>query len=153
MATALGDFTAGQILNAADLNAIGAYTSYTPTWTNLSVGAGTNTGHYVQIGEFVHWTAEAVLGSGFSVTGIVNIDFPVPAADYYQAATGGQVWLEDANGTDYYGALSRLNSTTSRVAVYNAASTYLTFTFMNTTVPFSWASGDRCVINGVYRAA
>jgi hypothetical protein len=34
MAT-LGTFTAGQVLTAAELNAIGTWTTYTPTFTNM----------------------------------------------------------------------------------------------------------------------
>jgi hypothetical protein len=42
MATQLGDFTAGQILEAADLNDIAVWTDYTPAFASgVTVGNGT----------------------------------------------------------------------------------------------------------------
>jgi len=53
--TALGDFSAGDVLTAADLNAIGIWTSYNATVSQggSSVSLSTNAGYYIQINELV----------------------------------------------------------------------------------------------------
>ena len=151
--TTLGNFSPGDVLTAADLNAIGAYTSFTPTWNNVTVGNGTSSGYYVQINELVHWSCELLFGSTTSITGNVSIDYPVTPVDLYQAAAGAQCVFEDANGTDYYGALFRSSFSTALVRVFNASATYVSPTAVTSTVPFTWASTDRLIVNGVYRAA
>jgi hypothetical protein len=152
MAT-LGNFVSGQVLTAAELNAIGTYTSFTPTWGNVTVGNGTSTGYYCQINKLIHWSCELLFGSTTSITGNVQIDYPVTPDDFYQAASGAQCVFEDANGTDYYGALFRSSATTSTVRVFNSSGTYVSPTNVTSTVPFTWASTDRLIVNGVYRAA
>lgn len=151
MAT-LGNFVSGQVLTAAELNAIGTYTSFTPTWGNVTVGDGTSSGYYCQINEFVHWSCELVFGSTTSITGNVSIDYPVtPTYGLYRSAAGAQCVLEDSTGTDYYGGLFRVNNTQATVRVFNSSATYVTPTAVTSTVPFTWATNDRITINGVYR--
>ena len=151
MAT-LGSFASGQVLTAAELNAIGTWQDYTPTFTGISVGNGTLTASYCQINKFVAWQVELVVGSTTTI-GSTRVTYPVEAAQTWLAGNGGQVTCEDANGTDYWGSLFRFSSTEATVYVGNASSTYLTFSSLSSTIPFTWASGDRLVIQDFYEAA
>jgi hypothetical protein len=54
MATQLGDFTAGQVLTAADLNDIAVWTDYTPTFAaGVTVGNGTWVAGYAIVNEIL----------------------------------------------------------------------------------------------------
>jgi len=66
--TALGDFSSGDVLTAADLNGIATWTSFTPTWTNLTVGNGTyDWSLYSQVNDIVFFSIRFTLGSTSSV--------------------------------------------------------------------------------------
>ena len=60
------------------INAIGVWQPFTPTWTNVIVGAGgISAGRFVQIGQTVHVAAQLVLGTGGNVTGPLNLTPPL----------------------------------------------------------------------------
>src|SRR6185369_9654216 len=65
-----------------------AWGSWTPSWTNLSVGNGTVVAKYVQIGKTVFARLSLVLGSTSTVTGPVIFSLPVTSVTYDGAATG-----------------------------------------------------------------
>ena len=151
MAT-LGSFASGQVLTAAELNAIGTWQDYTPSFSGISVGDGTLTGRYCQINKFVAWQVELVFGSTTTVSA-TRVTYPVEAADAFLAGNGGQVTCEDNTGIDYFGSLFRFSTTEANVYVGKADSTYLTFSSLSSSVPFTWASGDRLIIQDFYEAA
>ena len=153
MAT-LGTFVSGQVLTAAELNDIGTWTTYTPVWTGVTVGNGTVTARYCQINKLVFWQVELVVGSTTSVgTSNVRITYPVPAAQIHLSGNGGQVTHEDVDGVDYIGTLIRLSGAGCYVYVVGASSTYASVGPISPTVPFTWAAGDRIVIQDFYEAA
>jgi hypothetical protein len=69
----------GQITNSSEV-----WTSWTPTWTNLSIGNGTlNYAKGIQIGKTFHFRVKLTLGSTSSVSGIITLSLPVTLnADY-----------------------------------------------------------------------
>lgn len=152
MAT-LGNFVAGQVLTAAELNAIATFTSFTPTWTNLTVGNGTNTGRYAQVNELVFMQVDLVFGSTTSISGDVRLTLPVEADSFRLDGTGGQVWFEDDTGTDYNGGTMRFNSTEITLRVWNTSGTYLSGTALSSTVPFTWTNPDKLTVTHWYKAA
>jgi hypothetical protein len=151
MAT-LGSFASGQVLTAAELNAIGTWQDYTPSFSGISVGNGTLTGRYCQINKFVAWQVELVVGSTTTISG-TRVTYPVTASDTFVSGNGGQVTCEDASGIDYWGSLFRYSTLEANIYVGKADSTYLTFSSLSSTVPFTWASGDRLIIQDFYEAA
>ena len=133
---------------------VGVWEDYTPTFTNITVGNGTLNARYCQINKFVAYTIELVFGSTTSFGGSgVTVTLPVTASNTYQVGNGGQVTCEDASTTDYWGTLFRYSSTAVGVYVGNAASTYLRFTSLSGSVPFTWTTGDRLVIQDFYESA
>src|SRR5690242_15835711 len=83
---------AGNFINAAHVNdlqdevtaietdLLKAWTTFTPTWTNVTVGnASVNSGKYLKIGKVVWFRIDLVLGSTSTVTGSVSVAFPVTA--------------------------------------------------------------------------
>lgn len=146
----LGTFASGQILTAAELNAIGTWTSYTPTITGLA--GGTTTASYIELNEIVFFQVRWSFGT--SVTGPVTITYPVTAGNLYQAATGVNVFLEDSStATDYVGVAYPDTTARFEVRVANSSATYVSATALTSAIPFTWASGDVILAVGMYRKA
>lgn len=150
MAT-LGTFTSGSVLSAAELNAIGAFTSFTPSWSGLTVGNGTVTARYAVVNELVFMQVDVAFGSTTAITGSVELDLPVEASSFRLDGSGGQVTLEDNNGTDYFGPTFRLNGTTITLRVWDAGATYLSADNLSSTVPFTWTTDDKLTVTHWYR--
>lgn len=161
-------FTAGQTLTAASMNAISgnldaigdAWTSYTPTLTNITLGSGgTVDGYYVQAGKFVWVDIVAVLGSsGFSVSN--NPEFGLPNsttfASYYTAnlsTVGSALVVDQAALTRYQGYARVQSSSTVAVGLANVTGAYVATSGVTSTVPFTWGAADEFRLHFWYQAA
>jgi hypothetical protein len=144
-------FVAGEILTAAELNGIGEYTAYTPTFNNLTVGNGTLNFKFAQVNEFVHVVGILTFGSTTSITGVPDFTFPVVQEDFVQIFQGFAT-LSDANVNDYLGFVYRASSE-NRLLTVNVASTYPAGAYVGSTVPFTWTTGDAIRVNVIYKAA
>lgn len=127
-----------------NFDAIGdAWTSYTPTLANVTLGNGTITGAYTQAGKLIQFRAKLVLGSTSSITGSPTFTLPVTAFATRLFTWQGVAY--DTSASDHHG-LTATNTTTTVVFRYNAAS-------LSSTVPFTWATGDELYASGTYEAA
>ena len=148
MATQLGDFTAGQILEAADLNDIAVWTTYTPTFAGgVTVGNGTWVAAYAIVNEILFWQGTFTLGSTSAITGAVTITLPdsktFPSPDNGEII--GTVRMNPA-GSVFYGGVREASTTTVSIFVFNASSTYLSGTGLSAGVPATWATGNQMQI-------
>ena len=135
---------------------MGTYTSYTPTFTNVTAGNGTSTGAYCRVNNFVHYYGSFTLGTTSSVTAGILINLPINInADM---ATVSQVFgmmeFHDVSAVTTYGGQARYVASASSltVSVLNAAGAYLQVQNANATVPFTWTTGDIINFNLYYRA-
>lgn len=134
-----------------------AWTTYSPTWTNLSVGNGTVTARYRQIGTLVETRITIVFGSTTSISGAVSVSLPVTRATY--AGTAGLTALglarffDTSGGAASEGAAMNVSTTTVRLQVWKSDGTYLTSADLSSTVPFTWATGDEINVQFSYEAA
>ena len=72
------DSTAATGLKWAAVDAGGTFSSYTPTWTNLTVGNGTlSVARYTQIGKLVYGLVRLGFGSTTSISGNIQLTLPV----------------------------------------------------------------------------
>lgn len=128
--------------------------SYTPTWTNLTVGNGTVTAKYARIGKTVILRIKFVMG-GTSVMGSSpTFSLPVTAiSEYNSRYSVGSLYLEDAGVAAYYGAMELSNTTTGAPNTFGTGGTYASSAGVSAAVPFTWGTGD--FFNGtlVYEAA
>lgn len=128
---------------------VDAWTSYTPTYSNLSLGNGTVDAGYYRIGRTVTYRGAITFGSTTSVTGAIQVSVPVAAK--------GSTWsLGSAAGEDNSASFAR----TSGTAEINPAIFATGINFASTgnaswtaTVPFTWASGDILRWTITYEAA
>ena len=153
------DTTAGEIG--------GAWKTYTPVGSftggqTFTIGSGTLTGKYTQIGKTVHfeifykqaadtnWNSGAGLEFTLPVTGKA-----IPTLTY--AALNGGGWFYDASGAVSWGPIRFDNASTPakvHLGTMGTASTYLgTAADINASVPWTWATNDEIVITGTYEAA
>jgi hypothetical protein len=140
--------------SASDLT---AWTSYTPTWTSdsstPSIGNGSLTGRYKQIGKTVFFNLKLVYGS--STTGGAGawmFGLPVTAYDAnYQFAASIL-----NNGLAWYGAIGN--------GSYKNSTSYFTLITQNDTAttvwggvgqiaPFNFGTGDTMTVSGSYEVA
>lgn len=150
MAT-LGNFTAA-VLTAAELNAIGTWTAWTPTLTNLTLGTGaTSTHRYSQINKVIVFRSKIVLGTGGAIGGVFSMTLPVNA--YATHSVTAAVNLLNSGGSVHLGAVTNNGVGTIEVQAISASGSYATMTQVTTGVPFTWDVGDIITINGVYEAA
>lgn len=146
-----GTFTAA-VLTAAELNAIGTWTAYTPTLSNLTLGTGATSSHrYTQINKLVVFRSKIVLGTGGSMGGVFSYDLPVTA--YATHTVTAAVNLIDSGGAYYPGNVSNITTTAVEIYAQVASGTYTSMSQVTTGVPFTWSSGDIITIVGAYEAA
>jgi hypothetical protein len=132
-----------------------AFASWTPTWTNLSVGNGTQTAKYVQIGKTVIAHVSLVLGSTSTVGTGPLFTLPVTAVSY----TGGAEFslsiahFEHTGVSAAVGEVGIISTTQGQLLVFNAAGTYLAYTGITASVPFAWATSDQIYFQISYEAA
>ena len=132
-------------------NAETAWTSYTPTWTNLTVGNGTQAFRYKQIGKTVYVQGLITLGSTSSVGGLIQFTNPVNQnssnlqcvkTDTLLYRGGFNVGILYPNGADKW-----------YVRVINSNSTYAGTTDTSSTVPGTWTTSDFITVSYFYEAA
>ena len=136
---------------------LGAWTTYTPTLTNIAVGTGgsaKNEGRYIRLGSLVMFEIQITLGtSGGSVpSGVICATLP-PITQQAANRCSFSARLRDA-GTAIFHTMTD-NSTIGRVDVYavSASGTYASGATPSSTVPFTWAAYDEVIIWGFYEAA
>lgn len=149
MMATLGTFVAGQVLTAAELNAIGTWTTFTPTWKfGANAITSTNAGRYTVVNEIVivqaymNYTSKA--GGG-------DLNLTVPAAAAIDPLA--------SNFRTGYGSTFDLNVAQSYTFdVYHDSASTTVFKFLlgtpgfiiSDTSPFTFAASDEvfCTIIG-----
>jgi len=155
--------TDGQILTADSTTATGlkwatasggfTFSTYTPTYTNFTLGNGTlNVARYAQSGKLVYFQVQITLGSTSSISGLVKISLPVTPKNNGNAVTIPALFT-DAGLNEYIG-FGSIDQTNSAVTLFaqNSSGTYLTYALTSSTVPFTWGNADVINVSGNYEA-
>jgi hypothetical protein len=133
----------------------GDWTNYTPTLTGgITVGNGTVTGKYIQIGKTVIGNASFTLGSTSSMGSYFSFSYPV-AIDTTQKLPNAEIAarLED-NGTTNYPAFGMMTPDIGIIIYAGLASgTYLGHSNITSSVPMTWANNDFISCYFTYKAA
>lgn len=135
----------------------GIWQDYTPTTSNITVGSGTLHARYCRIGNTIELHITFILGSGSAVSGNPTFSLPVQASA--EEVVDGSNWIRGYQGT------GRILSGASTVAIsyclfesattiglraMTANGTYVAAANITSSVPMTWASGDRLIIRAVY---
>ena len=122
-----------------------AWLPFTPVWTNLTVGNGTQVAACKVIGTTVLLRAKLTFGSTTSVSGTIGIVLP------FTVKTGaynniGHVLLLDSGGVNTEGVVDQ----SGILVVMTASGTYVGRAVVNATVPHTWATGDSIQLYATY---
>lgn len=127
------------------------WSTWSPSYSNLTIGNGTVDARYIRIGDTVHASFDFVLGSTSSVGTNAGISLPVTAENGAMAV--GQCRLTDS-GTASYGGFVNLNGTTQMLPqVMVTSGSYSRNVNLTPTVPFTWTTNDAIRLSITYEAA
>jgi len=135
----------------AQLEALGTWDTWTPSYGNLS-GGTTTTARYVQIGKLVTcvWVYTC---AGADVSGAVTVSLPVTAASSCVSSAVGTARFNNV-GVDVWEGRATLDSTTTvqvRRLIDDSGSTKLRP--ISSTLPFTWGATDILQAFWTYEAA
>lgn len=135
---------------------LGTWQTWTPTFSNMTIGNATVTAKYIQIGKTVHFRLSVVLGSTSTIGTNPNFTLPVASAAY--GATSGEILIGVANylqpATASWNGLIAWSSTTVGVWVkLTVSGSNITKSGLSATSPYTWASGGELNATGTYEAA
>jgi hypothetical protein len=125
----------------------GAWTSYTPTIDNLTLGNGTISARYALVGKTIFVSISLTLGS----TSVFGIEprFGWPSGISASTGNNGPLGVGTTNsisGTRYAFWVFVTASVMAPRAL-NSAGTYLTTNAITSTVPFTWAAGNSMLLS------
>ena len=135
-----------------------AWASYTPTWTNLTIGNGTVVAKWIKIGKTVHVRISLVFGSTTSITAsLPTFTLPVTAASYpnIQPITSlglGRFYDQSADVT-YETIIVAGDVSTGRFQHYVVSGSTITTAAPSATAPFTWTTSDQMAAQFTYEAA
>jgi hypothetical protein len=135
------------VLTAAELNTAGAWTSFTPTWTNLVVGNGVVSAQYSVLNKILFVRVKLTAGTTTTFGAGSPFIMTLPASlsqDANQYFTGWAYFL-DSGTAGYMGAVGVSDATTVLFYVINASGTYATATSVANTRPQTWANTDQLI--------
>lgn len=124
--------------------------SYTPSWTgttNPAIGNGTLAGSYFKVGRWVFYRISVLMGSTTTYgTGAWQFTLPF-TADASGYVAGSATMYDASAGNARYNRTAFINTATQIAISAEAPST-----FLQATVPFTWASSDFLTVAGWYIA-
>lgn len=140
------------------LAANSAWLSWSPSWasggSNPTLGNGTLSGYYQQIGKTVNFRINLTLGTTTVTTGATSWTFSLPVTASSNMALGTSVasWYGENPGVQGYMGVARLVSTTT-IGLGYQSSTAAAMSVVGNTAPASWASTWFIRLSGSYEAA
>ncbi len=150
-----GGWATNDVPTAAEINSYfqqrDEWDDYSPalTLTNVTVGNGTKTARYNQVGRIVHFLVKFQLNTTSSVSGVIGVSLPVAAARLVEVFG---VQFFDASVGAPTGAMigSHLWSSSTKI---DLCSINPALAYTSSTVPFTWTTLDWFSVSGTYEAA
>lgn len=158
----------GELVTAAMLNeqvrdnqdaafplGVAAWTSWTPTLTNITVGSGTSVGAYQRVGRTIHYRWKFTYGAGSAVGTGPTFTLPVAPAAFYTAnfPMHNAVHMLDSGTTVFRGTTEFSSGSTVTILAAGAGASVVDRVSITSSVPMTWATGDTIMITGTYEAA
>ena len=126
--------------------------AYTPTLGGVTVGSGTNSFFYSQIGKTVFVKGKFTLGSGSAITGSVTVSLPITArtniANFQQLGS-----CSSFNNSILVDGQSYFINNNIGLQATLATGTYASGTPVTVGAPFTWVSGFSFTVECTYEAA
>jgi hypothetical protein len=131
------------------LEGLGDLTTYTPTWTNLTVGNATQDFAYCVVNDLMFIQGRVVWGSTTSMS--TNPAFSIPSG-YQSAVPGynavGHLNMRDSGTGEYFGQVkgNGVGSTTCLLKTSTVNATYGAGGAINGGIPFTWTTSDEILL-------
>jgi hypothetical protein len=121
-----------------------SWQTYTPTWTNLTKGNGTEISRYIDQNGLITWWYSLVFGSTSSMGTTPIVTLPVAAKSGTSRVPVPNVSLLDAGVATSYGYMDFADNGTDRGVFYgwNTGVNPLSGTTISSTAPFTWGTND-----------
>ena len=127
-----------------------AWTEYTPTWTNLTVGNGVQGSTYLQVGKMVIYSGRLDWGSTTSATASdTYVSLPVAPSTTRYNTYRGSVYMTDSGVRAWIGVCYMPNTT--QMGFAHTESGF--FGGVNGSNPFTWGVNDAITWTITYQAA
>jgi hypothetical protein len=129
-----------------------AWTSFTPSWSNLVVGNGTNVGYYKKIGKLVVAHVSLTFGNSTSISAGATLVLPLTISSNYTTASShiGEGYIVDASASTPYSLKIRQSGILIGLGV---TGTYVTEYGITNTAPITFTTSDRLEISLTYESA
>jgi len=124
------------------------YYNFTPSYTNITVGAGANTGKYKVTGRHIEINAGWTFGAGAAVSTDAQFNYPV-ATSVFSQYFGTVIFYDNGGSPDFLmGAISA--GATGYLKYYSVSGSVVIPSYLSATAPFIWTTGDSIKINVSY---
>ena len=131
---------------------IGHWKAYTPTRSNITLGNGTLTGEYCQVGKLIIARIHFKMGSTSAMGTAPSFGLPVTATATYNGFSF-TANLCDWGTTTYVGWAILISTTSVCPMAIITSGSYANYTNITSTVPHTWAVDDEIHLGVVYEAA
>jgi len=149
----VADSTAATGLAYKSATTLYPWTAYTFTPSGITVGNGTLTARYQQIGKTVNIEVDLLWGSTTSITaGIVVFGLPVTAKLGSYTGAGIVSYGRYAVG-NYTGTATLQTTSNFYLGVTQTSGSYAFEGVITSTIPFTWSTADRITVRMTYEAA
>jgi hypothetical protein len=136
---------------ATGLKYTGGWTSYTPTLSNLTLGNGTLTAKYNQIGKIMFVRINVILGSTSSMGSFPSATLPKNAA--VAGYLTGTVTALDSGTANYMTQVYITGSNNAEFGVTLTNGTYAKHSAITSSEPFTWVATDQLNADFYYEVA
>ena len=137
---------------ATGLKYSGTWTSFTPTWTNLTVGNGTGVYKYQQIGKQVFARYKFTLGSTSAIGTNPNVTLPINPASGTGGFSSFTLSMTDSGVGGFSGNVAE-DTNKLYLSSGQTGGTFLTGGTITATSPFTWTTGDFLTFDVYYEVA
>lgn len=131
-----------------EMGRTGAWTDYTPTNTNITVGNGTEVARWTRDGRRIYVQYRLTLGTTTAFAGSLRVGLPVAAVSGLHL---GSAWYSDTGTRVFSGTCTAGTSDSTSVDLWHTESGNAGQ--VNGTNPHSWAATDHILVAIVYEAA
>jgi hypothetical protein len=135
-------------------DAIGDWTAYTPTVTNLTLGTGgAASGRYAVVNNIAVLEITFTLGTGGAATGLIQLGVPAGLTPASSNFWGRAVSRPTGAGSFYFHTIQAATAGSVYIYADNSSSTYVTLSGTSASVPATWANTGSLQGSIVYEVA